>query len=641
MASTRPTTKLRVLHSCESCGVSGAHKEVNQSHEGWLCRECYLRAQRPQRAETGSKAAQRVSQSNAIREPLESRGGFALTDLGNAERLVALFGDRVRFNPERGLWLIWDGRRWQWDEGNMKIMGLAKRAVRSIYKEAAAEPLDARREALGSHARKSESWQRLLAMTRLSQSEDMVAVTMAELDVNPWLFNCANGTLDLRSGALLGHRKEDLITVMVPITYDPNAKCPIWGKFLERVTGGSVDLQSYLQRCVGYTLTGDIRAQAVFFLWGLGSNGKTTFVVTVRLLLGPYGSRVEMDLLTVRGKNGPRETLADLRGKRFVAASEVEEGRQLAVSLIKDLSGGESIRADRKYEHGFEYQPQCKLWLVGNHRPVITDTTYSIWRRLKLIPFMVTIPPEEVDRELPAKLEGELPGILAWAVKGCLDWQRAGLGEPEIVSRETSGYRREQDLLADFLDDCCVLDPASLVSKVDLKTAYAQWCEGNGAIPLGQRSFKSRLLERGITEGRSRDRKTRIWLGLRLADKSRVALSVADNTGQDLEQNPLRREYQAKLCEKDVQSCPETGNEHETADKMSANNNHHEVEALLGMPIDQAVEVWHNHGSPRLHLGNGQQVADNPDALRKILAAKRSNGTHVDAIAKWLVEVRE
>ena len=232
MASTRLTTKLRVLHSCESCGVSGAHKEVNQSHEGWLCRECYLRAQRPQRTQTGSKAAQRVSQSNAIREPQEGHGGFALTDLGNAERLVALFGDRVRFNPERGLWLIWDGRRWQWDEGNMRIMGLAKRAVRSIYKEAAAEPLDARREALGSHARKSESWQRLLAMTRLSQSEDMVAITMAELDTNPWLFNCANGTLDLRTGALLGHRKEDLITVMVPITYDPNAKCPIWGKFL-------------------------------------------------------------------------------------------------------------------------------------------------------------------------------------------------------------------------------------------------------------------------------------------------------------------------------------------------------------------------------------------------------------------------
>lgn len=640
MTGAGARTELRALHNCGSCGVSGAQTEVRESQGRWLCRQCYLDGQKGQRTKPDVQASPRPSKPDPAQKAGEDHNRFALTDLGNAERFATLFGDQVRFSPERGLWLTWNGRFWQWDEGGTKVMALAKKAVRSIYKEAAKEPVDGRREALVNHARKSENCQRLMALTKLSQSEAGIPVGVAELDANPRLFNCSNGTLDLRTGELRRHSKDDLITVMVPIAYDPKNECHLWLKFLDRVTGGNVELQSYLQRCVGYSLTGDTSCQVVFFLWGLGSNGKTTFIIVIRRLLGPYGARVDMDVLTLRAKSGPKESLADLRGKRFVAASEIEEGRQLAVSLIKDLSGGESIRADRKYEHGFEFQPHFKLWLVGNHRPMIPDTTYSIWRRLKLIPFVVTIPTDEADRELPVKLEAELPGILTWAVKGCLEWQRNGLGEPGVVTLETGGYRREQDLLADFVDDCCVLDPTSAVSKADLKSAYNRWCEGNGATPLGQKVFKARLMEKGVAEGRSSDRKTRNWLGIRPADKSEATLNVADNTGQDFPQNPICRENVEKLPGKGVQSCPSTQIKHKTADKMSANNGHHEVEVLLGMSIDRAVEVWRSHGSPPLPLGNGGSIANHPDALRKLLTARPSNKTHIGAVAQWLAEVR-
>ena len=436
---------------CQGCGVSGGVAEICESGGRWLCRQCYLGAQTaPAEEKKAARPAGRAPKRQPGRTANEAGDSLPLTDLGNAERFVRLFGGEVRFSHERRLWLVWNGRYWQWDDGDVRVMSLARKTVRNMYQEAADEPDDSCREAVVKHAQRSESCQRLVAITRLGQSGEGVPIKLAELDADPWLFNCGNGTLDLRTGKLRQHRREDLITMTATVDYDPAAGCPLWLSLLDRVTGGSVELQAYLQRAVGYSLTGDTSSQVVFFLWGQGSNGKSTFVSTIRRLAGPYGARLDMNALTTRGSSGPRESLADLCGKRFVAASEIEDGSRLAVSLIKDLSGGESIRADRKYEHGFEFQPQLKLWLSGNHRPVIADNTYSIWRRLKLIPFVVTIPADEVDPRYPSRLEAEMPGILAWAVEGCLQWQRCGLGEPDVVARETGGYRREQDVLADF-----------------------------------------------------------------------------------------------------------------------------------------------------------------------------------------------
>lgn len=467
---------------------------------------------------------------------------FALTDLGNAERLASEFGDRLRYCYERKRWLFWTGKVWEWDWGN-KVKALAKLAVRNIYHEAADEPDEKRCKELAHHARSSESGHRIDAMINLAESEPGIPVKVTELDTNPWLFNCLNGTIDLTTGQLLPHRKEDLLTVIVPVEYHPDAPCPRWLTFLNEVTGGDAELQGYLQRAVGYSLTGDTKSQVLFFLYGLGNNGKSTFVTTIRKMHGGYAERANTDLFMLRDKNigGPKEGLANLKGKRFVVASELEDGRRLAVSLIKDMTGGETIKADRKYEHEIEYQPTHKLWLVGNHKPVITDTTLSIWRRVKLIPFTVTIPDNKIDPVLPSKLEAELPGILAWAVKGCLVWQWDGLKDPEAVTTATAEYRHEQDILSDFIEDCCILERSTSIPKGELKDEYQRWCEDNKIDPVTQRTFKARLIEKGITEGRIG--KARYWRGIRLrtdADSGNSS-DKSDNTLGDLALEVTRR----------------------------------------------------------------------------------------------------
>ncbi len=468
----------------------------------------------PLTSEEVVKIAESISRYDPAPE-ISWEGHFKLTDLGNAERLGFRHGKDLRFCYQRALWLRWSGMCWEWDEGD-KIAALAKETVRDIYHEAGVETDASRRGMLASHAQRSESDQRLAALIKLAQSEPGIPVRLSELDADPWLFNCLSGCIDLRSGQLRPHRREDLITTLVDLPFDPEAKCPIWMKFLSRVTEGNEELTSYLQRAVGYSLTGVTKLQVVFFLYGTGSNGKTTFMNTVRRIVGTYGDSVNAELFMAkdRGSGGPREGLANLAGKRLVVASELEENKQLNVALVKNLTGGEPVKADRKYEHEFEFSPQFKPWLVGNHKPVIPDTTFSTWRRLKLIPFAVIIPPHEMDPDLPSKLEAELPGILAWAVEGCLNWQRFGLQEPAAVQAATSVYRASEDRLAEFFEDCCVLEPAASAPKPALLEAYQQWSRQNGLEALKTRAFRAGLLEKGITEGKTGS--TRYWRGLAL-----------------------------------------------------------------------------------------------------------------------------
>jgi putative DNA primase/helicase len=495
----------------------------------------------------------------------EEPSTFNLTDMGNAERLVRHFVERLRYCYEYKRWLIWTGKVWEWDEGG-KIAALAKMAVRNIYHEAGNEPDDKKRKELADHAKHSESDHRINAMISLAQSEPGIPIKPCELDADSWLFNCLNGTVDLRTGELLRHRREDLLTIIVPVEYDPEARCPLWLGFLDRVTGSDKDLITYLQSAVGYSLTGNTRQQVIFLLYGLGNNGKSTFTMTIRMLVGPYGERLDADDLMLKdGKSGggPKEGIASLRNKRYVVGSELQDGKRLDVSLVKDMTGGETVKARRLYEHDIEFMPTFKLWLYGNHKPVIADSTLSIWRRVKQIPFAVTIPQSEVDKELPAKLEAEMPGILAWAVRGCLHWQQYGLNEPEIVTTATASYRHEQDILGDFLEDCCILEDPATIYKADLKTEYQNWCQTNGIEPVTQRTFKTRLVEKGIGDGRSSDGKSRIWRGIRLraatdvisdiSDKTDPKSKLTDKNRQDFTKSPLMKEKQKDFIEKPVE----------------------------------------------------------------------------------------
>ncbi|MBN1975953.1 MAG: DNA primase [Anaerolineae bacterium] len=425
-----------------------------------------------------------------------------LTDVGNGRRLVARHGANLRYCDRLGGWFVWDGRRWEKDETGA-IERRAKDTVQAIYDEARDCQDDDRRKALYKHALASENKQRITAMAAMAQSELAVVVRPGDFDRDRWRLTVNNGTLDLRTGELLPHRRDDLITRLAPVDFDPDAQAPTWAAFLDRVLAGNQELIDFLCRAVGYSLTGSTREQCLFILYGTGANGKSTFTEAVRGLLGDYAQQTPVDTLMIkRGQTIPND-IARLKGARLVTASEAEEGQRLAESLVKQMTGGDPLAARFLHAEWFEFVPEFKAWLATNHKPAIYGTDNAIWRRIRLIPFTVTIPPEDQDRDLGRKLRAELPGILAWAVRGCLEWQRVGLGAPEEVREATKEYRAEMDRLGGFLDDCCVIDDKAQAGASELYLAYSEWCEGNGERAVSGTRFGRQLAERGFDKERT------------------------------------------------------------------------------------------------------------------------------------------
>jgi putative DNA primase/helicase len=450
-------------------------------------------------------------------EPAAPPGGSNqpahLTDLGNAKMFVRDHGAVVRYCYRFTNWYHWTGRRWEDDERGM-VERLAKRTILNFYRNAAELDADAERKALVTHARRSEAAGRIEAMVRLARSEPGVAIVPDDLDRDHWRLNCLNGTVNLRTGALRPHDPDDLITKLTAIAYDPAAECPLWEAFLAQVVPDAA-VRGFLKRAVGYAATGDTREQALFFPFGSGANGKSTFLNLVMAALGDYAKQAAPDLLTYSKNDRHPTELADLVGVRFVASIEVDEGKRLAEALVKQMTGGDRMKARRMRENFFDFTPTHKVFLAANHRPVIRGTDHAIWRRIHLIPFGVSIPPEQQDKNLPAKLYGELPGILRWIVDGCLAWQRDGLGVPEAVKQATAEYRADQDVLATFIAERCIEGPTAEVSSHALYVAYSEWCKASGEQPLSKKALAPRLQERGYLPTRSKT--ARGWVGIGLA----------------------------------------------------------------------------------------------------------------------------
>jgi putative DNA primase/helicase len=423
--------------------------------------------------------------------------GFKLTQLGNAERLIGRHGHNIRYCHAWKKWLIWNGKQWKPDDTG-QIMGLAKDTVRSIYKEAAA--LHYEGHAL-NHARASESRYELEAMTVLAQ--DRVPVMPQELDSDPFMFNCQNGTIDLPTGKLQPHRPERMLSKISPVTFDEKAGCPIWAAFLDRLFGGSADLVSFMQMAIGYSLTGAVTEKALFVLCGDGDNGKTTLLEAFRYIMGDYAGSIEINsLMQSASSSDQQRTVADLLGKRFVTASEAEEGQKLNEAKIKQLTGMGKQVGRRLYGHAFEFDPQFKLFIDANHKPVIRGSDPAIWNRIRLVPFAVSIPKAEQDRGLLAKLRVEAPGILSWAVQGCLEWQREGfLGTPAAITEAVESYREEMDIVAQFIADCCAVDPGLEAEAGELYLHFQQWCDQRREQPNSSTAFAKRLGDKGYEAG--------------------------------------------------------------------------------------------------------------------------------------------
>ncbi len=484
--------------------------------KGWIdLREHFEPGYRAQKEENERAFQARQRQENHTVNPEigEIVAARRLTDYGNAERLVDLHGEDLRFCHPFGKWLSWDRTRWQIDS-TAEVMRRAKLTARHIYQEAADAADPATAKELAKHAIRSESDARLRAMISLAESEPGVPVMPDQLDADPWLFNVESGTVDLKNDNLRAHDRADRITKRANVAHDPTATCPTFEVFLAKVLP-SLPLRQFVQRAIGYSLTGDTREDVIFIAFGPGSNGKTTFMQTMQALMGDYAMQTPTETLMVKRGEGIPNDVARLKGARLVAAAEAEQGKRLAESLIKQLTGGDRISARFLHAEWFDFDPTFKIWLSTNHKPVIRGTDLGIWRRIRLIPFTVTIPQQERDEALAEKLLAELPGILNWALAGCRDWLQHGLGLPQEVQEATKSYREEMDILGTWLGDCCVEGINHQAAAAELYASYKRWCEGNGAHPMPQYALGSRLSERGFEAKRGHGGK-RYWRGIGL-----------------------------------------------------------------------------------------------------------------------------
>ncbi|MDB0573093.1 phage/plasmid primase, P4 family [Ralstonia solanacearum] len=463
-------------------------------------------------------AAMDAAMMNAIDIPMPpEKDPYKGTDLANAEHFAERYRGELRYCPQGKKWLVWTSTHWSRDN-KKKAERLAGKMVRSLYEDAAKHDEPGRRRQISRMANRLEGRNPLMSMLHLAKS--YLAIDPSELDTDLWLLNCGNGTVDLRTGQLMPHQPEHYITRCLPVDYSPDAKCDAWRAFLGSVFGGNSELIGFIQRAVGYSLTGDTSEQAMFVLHGAGSNGKSTLLTILQNLLAGYARQAAPNLLLAKRSESHPTGLADLFGCRMVVSSESGEGRQFDEALVKHLTGGDLIRARRMHEDFWEFVPTHKLWLATNHKPGVKGTDHAIWRRIYLVPFNQTfydvasgkIPVK--DPTLTEKLRGELPGILRWAVEGSLAWQKQGLAPPEIVRQATKGYQTEMDVVGQFLSECCATDnPAAVVKSKDLYEGYRAWCQENGESPETQRRFGQKISDRGFV----RVKNNAIWYrGVRL-----------------------------------------------------------------------------------------------------------------------------
>lgn len=446
-----------------------------------------------------------------------TRGGRSselCTDLGNARRIVKLCGGDLRWALALGD-LVWDGKRWRRDDTRAADR-LAKRAILAIFDEAKSMGESREAESLASFAAKSQKRERIAAALDLARSEPEIAVRAEDLDRDSMLFNVENGTLDTQTGTLRPHARGDLITKVARAKFDPTATAPQFLRFLGRIVP-EPEVRAFLQRYFGSALTGRTDDQAFVALYGLGANGKTVLTETIADVLGDYAVVVPFESLTAKREqaNAASPDLADLAGARLALATEPAEGARLNVSLVKQLTGGERIKARWLHKNPFQYTPQFKLAMVGNHKPEIPESTHAAWRRVHLVPFGVQIPAGERDPDLKRKLLEERDGILNWLHEGCRAWLAGGLNPPAAVVAATKAYREDEDVLAGFLEDRCILGAAYSARASALYAAYLVFAKAAGEDPVSQKRFGDRLAERGFTKVK---KGTVTWFGLGLRE---------------------------------------------------------------------------------------------------------------------------
>lgn len=519
-------------------------KRVPRAEAQRLCmqgaRLCGLLAEEPEQtsttfdsgfdAGTASASGEGCGGDDDVQDDAAHVGRFRRLDgIGNGERFVDQHRREVRFCYELDSWLVWTGKRWSLD-AQASVEAMAKKTARRILQEMeralgkareegkSDDEIEAIEKAYRKQYLSASSVRGVRDILTMAQSEPGVKVSVAQIDAQHMLLNVRNGTVDLTTGRLRPHARDDGITKLAPVTFDLDADSTLWQSFLDRIFAGDEELIAYIQRAVGYSLTGQVGEQCLFFLHGTGQNGKSVFIQTLLSVLGEYGQKAptEMIMKQERASGSATPDMARLRGVRFAVTAELDEDQRMGEAKVKDLTGADRIVARKLYCDPIEFDPTHKLWIYGNHKPSIRGTDDGIWRRLRLIPFAVTIPNEEKDPHLVDKLRAERNGILAWAVRGCLEWQRDGLGLPHAVASATDAYRGESDRLASFLEERCIIADSAGIGKRELYAAYEAWCRESGEYTRSKRWLGLRLAERGFAE--RRDKHERSWIGIGLLE---------------------------------------------------------------------------------------------------------------------------
>ena len=411
-------------------------------------------------------------------------------------RFAQIHEETLRWVDAWGRWMVWDGARWVRDEIRVAFERGKKLccAVADFARTDGTE-FTTERQRQATIARYGEK-RTISNVVELAKSDPRIVATTAQWDADIWALNTPGGVVDLRTGTLRPARREDYMTRVTRVT--PGGDCPTWRRFLDVATAGDVELQRFMQRVAGYCLTGSTRDHALFFVYGTGGNGKGTFINTFKAILGGYAQAASMSTFTEQKHEDHPTALAGMMGARLVTAQETEEGKRWAESRIKALTGGDPIRARFMRMDEFEFIPQFKLLFAGNHKPGLRNVDEAMKRRLHLIPFTVTVQPEDRDPDLPEKLEAEAAGILQWAIEGCLEWQRIGLKPPAAVLAATAEYLEQQDNLAAWLDECCDLTPAFSARRGDLYKSYKEWAEEAGEYALPQKRWIAAMEHKGF-----------------------------------------------------------------------------------------------------------------------------------------------
>lgn len=432
---------------------------------------------------------------------------YSFDDTGNAARFFDMFGDSMVYNHTDKNWLYWDGRKWQADLNKEAF----RRAALSIekmqeellfYQNQDEENGTDNAKNFAKHIKYTRSMKGEKALVEMAQQ--LLPVLPGQLDRHVMAFNTASGIIKLKTGELLPHDPKWLISKVSEVEYTEQ-KCPLWLKFLDEIFEGDRDLIRYIQKAVGYSMTGKTSEQCAFFLFGTGNNGKSTFLDVIRDIMGEYAMNIQPETIMIRTANSAANSdIARLRGARFVTSVEPNEGMRINEGLLKQLTGEDTVTARKLYGNEFEFKPEFKLWMATNHKPIIRGTDTGIWRRIHMIPFTVSIPEDKKDKALKSKLKAEYSGILRWAVEGCLLWQKEGLSMPRAVLDMCKEYRREMDVISAFIEDRCEERKGAYAQSAQLYSAYTEWCDSNNEYKMSNTKFGIEMAKR-FNKKRTRD----------------------------------------------------------------------------------------------------------------------------------------